>query len=400
MNELYTNFLELAKTAVPYFGQWTYTHPMIVTQETNETMRFLQKAMYTSIRHFVENYDAYRHLMPVSEQVSAILSLCKDVPYRPGTYRTDFLIDENKRIRLIEITCRFALNGFLRSGFFHLLADRFIQEHPQVVKIDPYTAFFDELAAYFGAFSHVCLLKDDKFNEGRYLKLLFQSAGYPVHVLELDDIPARLDLLEHAAVIGQLRHDELCALSLPVVERIIHSNLINDLRTVLLIHDKRFFAVLGNDDFLHTALSKANAERFRAHLVPTWGWHERRDLWAQARQHKEDWVIKPRALGMGIGVKAGCLTAEAEWQAVFSQADVEDLTLQPYVPQARFHGWVGEEERREDYVVGTLLFFEDHYFGPGLFRASSCPITNQGDDRKIAPLVSPAFAGIDERMVI
>lgn len=389
MNELYEGFLEVARTAVPYFKQYTYDHPMVISLETNETMRFLQKAMYKAICHFVDNYEQYSHLMPVSDEVCAILELCKDVPYRAGTYRTDFLIDESRQIQLIEITCRFALNGLLRTGFLNLITDIFLQDKPQIKKIDQYTPIFEALVAYFGAFSHVCLLKNDPFNEGRYLIPLFEHAGYPIHILEFEEIPRKLDLLDNAAVIGQLRQDEWCTLPIAAVEHIIHTNLINDLRTVFLIHDKRFFSVLGNDDFLYSAMSQAEVERFRSHLVPTWGWHERCDLWERAREEKDGWIIKPRDLGMGIGVKAGCLTIEDEWQALFSQSDAVDLILQPFVHQARFNGRVGDELRREDYVVGTLLFFENDFFGPGLFRASSHPVTNQGDDRKIAPLVTP-----------
>jgi hypothetical protein len=45
---------------------------------------------------------------------------------------------------------------------------------------------------------------------------------------------------------------------------------------------------------------------------------------------------------------------------------------------------VGSEVRTNDYVTGTLLFFQGGYFGPGMFRASSHPVINVGDDRKIA----------------
>jgi hypothetical protein len=399
LNSLYAGFVEVAETAIPYFGQYTYRQPMVITLETNDEMHFLQKAMYRAIRHFVENFEEYRHLMPVSDEVSAILARCKDVPYRTGTYRTDFLIDENKRIRLIEITCRFALNGLLRAGFLHLMVDQMLQNKPQVRKIDQYSAFFDAFLAYLGEFSHVCFLKDDSFNEGRYFKPVFQNVGYPVHVIELNDIANRLDLLDNAAVIGQLTHDELCSLSPRALEKIIHSNIINDLRTVFLIHDKRFFSVLGNDDFLTKALGTADAERFRPYIVPTWGWHERRDLWAQAQQNKKDWIIKPRALGMGIGVKAGLLTDEAEWQSLFSQPEAVELTLQPYIVQTLFHGQVGAEERH-DYVTGTLLFFEDHFFGPGVFRASSHPVTNQGDTRRLAHIVTNDTQLFDKDMIL
>ncbi len=399
MNKLYAGFLEVAKTAVPYFEQYTYRQPMVVTPETNDNMHFLQKAMYKAIRHFVENYDTYRHLMPVSSETESILDICRHVPYRAGTYRTDLLIDENKHIWLIEITCRFALNGLLRAGFMHQMVARMLINKPPIHKIDQYTPFFDVLADYWGEYTHVCFLKNDKFNESRYFIPLFESIGVPVYVLELEDIPHRLALLENAAVIGQLRQDEWCALPEDVVQKIIHSNLLNDLRTVFLIHDKRFFSVLGNDEFLHTAMSKGEAERFRAHLVPTWGWHERRDLWEQARKEKDGWIIKPRALGMGIGVKVGCLTGQAEWEAVFRHEDAGDLTLQPYIRQARFHGRVGEEERH-DYIVGTLLTFEDHYFGPGVFRASSHLITNQGDTRRLAHVVTGDVQCFDNEMII
>jgi hypothetical protein len=399
MNALYQAFLEQAKMAVPYFRQYTYDQPMVVTLATNDTMRFMQKAMYKAIRHFVDHFGEYRHLMPVSDRVAEILALCRDVRYKTGTYRTDFLIDEHRQIKLIEITCRFALNGLLRAGFLHQMIDDMLHDKPPIDKINQYDPFFESLAVYFGAFSHVCLLKNDSYNEGRYLTPLFERVGYPVHIIEYSDIPQSVHLFTGAAVIGQLTQEELCALPNSTLERIIHSNLLNDLRTVFLIHDKRFFSVLGNDDFLNAAMSREEADRFRSHLVPTWAWHERRDLWSQAQRDKEHWIIKPRAEGRGIGVKAGCLTDEAEWLASFSQPDAADLTLQPYLQQSMFRGTVGDE-MRHDYVVGTLLFFEDHFFGPGVFRASSTQITNQGDTRRLAHIVTDDTRFFDRGMVI
>ena len=94
-------------------------------------LRRVQQLYLKCIRHFVENYDRYREWMPVSARVGEILALCRGKPYRPGTYRTDFVIDEANQIRLIETTCRFAMNGYFTSGFFiHNLADRFLAAWP------------------------------------------------------------------------------------------------------------------------------------------------------------------------------------------------------------------------------------------------------------------------------
>jgi hypothetical protein len=193
--------------------------------------------------------------------------------------------------------------------------------------------------------------------------------------------------LKRAAVVGELNHEELRRLPEAAVAAIVESDLLNDLRTVFLIHDKRFFSVLGNADFLNSAIGQQAADRFRQYLVPTYTWQERPDLWERARRDKGSWIVKPSVLGKGVGVKAGCLTSESDWQALFLQKEAEDLSLQPYIAQRKFHGWVGNENRH-DYAVGTLLFFEDGFYGPGLFRASSHPITNMGDDRKISPLVT------------
>ena len=85
---------------------------------------------------------------------------------------------------------------------------------------------------------------------------------------------------------------------------------------------------------------------------------------------------------------AGPLTDAAEWQALFDTGRADRMVLQEYVPQRRFRGTIGGQAYR-DYAAGTLLFFEEGYFGPGLFRTSSYPVTNKVDDRKIAPLVTP-----------
>ena len=128
---LYKGFLETARGGAEYFRPWTYDLPLAIRPETNDRLRRVQQLYLKCIRHFVENYDRYREWMPVSSQVAGILDLCRGKPYRPGTYRTDFVIDEANQIRLIETTCRFAMNGYFTSGFFiHNLADRFLAAWP------------------------------------------------------------------------------------------------------------------------------------------------------------------------------------------------------------------------------------------------------------------------------
>jgi len=386
---LHDGFLEISRDAVDYFAQWTYDSPLIVTPETNQRMHNIQKLLYKSIRHFVENYDKYRYIMPVSEAKNKILELYQDTPYRTGTYRTDFVIDINNHIKLIEITCRFALNGFFISGFFNLMADRYIEENPGFNKLDEYSAYYDYLIKYFGEFDHICILKGkDNKNETKYSVAVFEKAGYKVHVIPTDSITENLHLLRRAAVISELDHDELCSLPTETIKTIINSRLLNDLRTVLLIHDKRFFGVLNNQSFLQDALTDQENDEFRQYLVPTHMWNEEnRKIWINAKNNKDQWIIKPCVLGKSINVYGGPTTSEEEWRGLFQEDKLSGMILQTYIEQRKFKGNI-KDKQYEDYAVGTLLFFDDNFFGPGLFRASSHPITNVVDDRKLFPLVT------------
>ena len=386
--KLYESFVEVSDSMCQYFSTWTYNEPIIITKETYYKMQRVQKLLYKSIRYFVEHYDDFRILMPVSERIYEILSLYKDKPYRVGTYRTDFLFDKNNNIKLIEITCRFALNGFFTTGYFNRMADKYLENQINVQTIDAYKRFYDYLMRYFGEFDHVCILKgSDDRNETKHIIDIFEKAGYRVHVIHTDSISEKLYLLDNAAVIGELDHEEICSLPTDTIRSIIHSNLINDLRTVFLIHDKRFFSVLYNNDFLNAALSEDERNEFMNYLLPTYTWGEKSEIVAHVKNNKNKWIIKPSVFGKSIDVYAGCATSEDEWQVLFTEERIKKMVFQSYVEQRKFAGAI-KGKHYEDYAAGTLLFFDDNFFGPGLFRASSFPVTNKVDDRKIFSIVT------------
>jgi hypothetical protein len=391
---LYKGFQDVARTAAEYFRPWTYDVPLAIRKETNDGLRRVHSLFLKCIRHFVEQYDRYRDLMPVPDRVAEILALCRRKPYRPGTYRADFVIDEASRIKLIETTCRFAMNGYFTSGFFiHNLADRFLAGRPDIRKIDAYTPFYDRYMDYFGPFEHVCLLKGaDNRNDTKFVIPVFEKAGFPVQVIPAVEIPANIHRFRDAAVLGELSHEEICALPPETIAAIIDANSLNDLRTVFLIHDKRFFALLGHDAFLRAALAPAEIGELRPYLVPTYTKRLNPEIWKEARTDKSRWIIKPYNMGKSIDVHAGALTDTAEWAALFDSGRADTMVLQEFVSQRRFHGTIGDKTYH-DYVTGTLLFFEDGYFGPGLCRASSYPVTNKVDDRKVAPLVTEDVSG-------
>ena len=355
----------------------------MLTREQNKNMAFIQECLLDCINHFVSNVEKYGQLMPLSDRVMQLLTICQRFPYRPGTYRTDFVMTAEGKVKIIEITARFALNGFIRSGIVNGFAERWASERG-IETQSQYPEFFRELENYVNGANEILLLKNDSFNEGKYLQKLFGAAGYSVDVLDLGDLPHNVDRLASSMCVSQLSHDELFALPDDVIEAMMEGNLLNDLRTVLLVHDKRFFTLLWDDAFRDNALGPAKSLAFKEFLTPTFSPVAHPDLWAQLPKSEQDWIVKPTALGMGLGITARPAVTEAQWLEALTSYDPQATVFQPYLTQRRFSGRVGSEVRTNDYLTGTLLFFQGGYFGPGMFRASSHPVTNVADDRKIA----------------
>ena len=107
----------ISQEQVPYYRKYTYDKPLIMSIETYEKTKLLGKVLNKAIRYFVDHYLDCQDIMPLDERTMQILSICEKYPFRTGMYRTDFVIDQNNRLKIIEMTTRQPLNGYFISGF-------------------------------------------------------------------------------------------------------------------------------------------------------------------------------------------------------------------------------------------------------------------------------------------
>ena len=105
-----------------------------------------------------------------------------------------------------------------------------------------------------------------------------------------------------------------------------------------------------------------------------------------AKINKDNWILKHNALGKSKSIYAGIVTTAQDWDEIFKKENLNDFVLQRWVPQNKIKGKILDQEY-EDYVTGTLLFFNNNYFGLGPFRTSSFPVTNIVDDRKATSII-------------
>ena len=192
---------------------------------------------------------------------------------------------------------------------------------------------------------------------------------------------------EEDLLVSALNQKDLLSYSPDTLKRMADAGMRNDFRTIFLLHDKRFFYLFFEPSFTNACLTPKEAAFLLAHTAPTYLYGRQMEVWADARAHKDGYILKHHCLGKSEKVFAGCLTTEEEWEGLFSSNEVGEMILQPFLRQRIFHGkWKGQQ--LDDYVSGTILTVDDRYFGTGLFRTSTRPVINQADAHKIAPLIT------------
>jgi len=373
-----------------YYKQWMFDKPLLIKEDTVVVASQLQRLLRKAILHFVENYKKYEHLMPLSTSARAVVDCFSERKYRIGTYRTDFVYDDSKNMRLIEITCRFALNGLFLPSIMESVADEHRQNYlPRIAPNNIYPAIFDYMKSRFGDSTSIFVLKGaDTRNASKIYTDLLTKSGYTITDISFDDLHNQIDQIDaRDVIVSELALEEIESIPIETIQLLAQKNIINDLRTVFLIHDKRFFSVLSNSDFLSDVFTTEEIDFFWQFLIPTYTYSDAyADIWKDAALHKDDWIIKHSTLGKSQKIYAGVVMSDEEWLAIFESDDIDKMILQQWIPQEKVHGTV-EGVRFEDYVTGTLLYFDDRFFGFGDFRTSSHPVINVVDHRKYCSLL-------------
>ncbi|WP_299064593.1 hypothetical protein [uncultured Polaribacter sp.] len=371
-----------------YYKQWMFEQPIIINKNHNDQLIKLQKVMYKLICEFVTSYNKYKHLMPVNSEVEEIIRIFNKKEYKTGTYRTDFVYDKNNQVKIIEITCRFSLNGmFLAELINDVASDYQKKELADVEIVNLYEPIYIHFESYLKDIESIFILKgDDVRNESKIYIDIFIRMGYKVIEVNYKEIEKFIGSMKSSLVISELAFDEITSFSLQTIEQLMPLNIINDFRTIFLIHDKRFFSVLGKKELLENVLTKDEILFFKDFYIPTYTSIEEREIWEKAKSQKDKWILKHRALGKSQKIYAGIVTENDVWEKLFSETERKEMILQKWIPQKTITGNISEENF-EDFVTGTLLFFDDNYFGMGDFRTSSHPVTNKVDHRKASSLI-------------
>ena len=365
-----------------YYYHWYHPRPVLITPQRRDELRRLHAILVRCCHHFIGGWQRW---LPLGERESAILAEQARYPLRLGTWRPDYLAATDGTLRLCEITSRFFGHGVFLSWFAHHWAQGFLEDFPDAVCDDRYPLLLDKMLSLTGGRPLMYVFKSsDRTSEIKLYKRFYEAHGVSVTVLEADEVCRRRPEWDRpdCTLISALNQKDIMAMDDGTLRAMLERGIISDMRNVFLVHDKRFMQLWFDDAFTGECLTADDTAFLRSHAIPT---YPLADKLGEALAHKDDWIIKPCRLGKSEGVYAGVLTSEEEWRRVLREP--QDYIIQPFIAQRTFPT-VWEGTPFDDYLCGMMLCVDDEYFDSGLFRFSSLPVTNVGDDRKAAMIHS------------
>ena len=373
-----------------YFLRWYHSKPLVITGQRREELTQLHRVLYKACEYLAINYreftDPYLRLSPKEME---ILDYQSTKPFRAGAWRPDWIVSSQGDILICEITSRFFGHGLFMSYYAECDAARYGQGASR----------YEEVIAHIlelpGDKDEIFVLKSaDKTSAIAMYKPLYERFGKKVMILEADEVEANRSAWEGKCILSALNQHDLMSFSMDTLKALVDSGMINDLRTILLLHDKRFMRLWFEDSFTERFLSPEEADFLRSHAIMTYLSSDT-EAFADARANKDKYILKPYMLGKSEDVYAGCMTSEKEWKEIWEKKDMSGFILQPFVEQRTFpQDWEGQHF--DEYICGMMLCIDDRYYDSGMVRASSAPVTNKVDDRKMSVVHSSDMSMIEK----
>ena len=381
---------------LPHKGKDTFIDiPVAVTQrlfdEGSALTTLLNKALCQIVNNF-DNDPRIQRIYNLDDHLKSLVKICNATPYHIGLYRPDFLIDQDGQLKLCEIGCRYPLNGWMLSGYLHKAMREISNEGGENAN-SIIEAITDALASRLPDNAHIFLVHDNEpgseifylLEELRHRGVSYQSVK-PASLraangkLSNDEVEADFALLE-------LDREELKLIDQQVLMQLVRSNnYLNDIRSLILVHDKRVLAVLDDDGIMSDYLSIDEYSKLKPYLIRSISTSSPAHI-DQLMHTQEAWILKRASGGRGIGALLNKECRTEEWQTTLLNHS-DEYMAQQWVSQARFPApyVAADDDHNKDndepiYLVGMLLCENDHFHGPGLFRGSSQSIVNVHEGR-------------------
>ena len=372
--------------------------PAVVDAAHLTALERLAQLLDAALRAIVARYfddSRIRAIYRLPESLNRILRQSHDRPYRVGYYRPDFVYDTAGQPRICEIGARYPLNGWMVS---RLAAEAY---GPAAERLGLRTqigqhAFLRDLLTLHPPGSTVAMVHEREAGTELFqLREALRRQGtdfVQVAPGRLGAVRGRLTVdgrpIDRAIL--DLDRSELTMIADDVLAALLDGEAyFNDVRTLILVHDKRVLAVLWDEAIMRDYLPANDLAALRPYLIPSWAPASLKE--AESLQTRpENLIAKRNSGGRGLGTVVRDGSDLAQWWDLV-RGHWTEYMFQSYLPQRTFVSPDGDSGEARIHLVGMQLCRDALSFGLGVFRGSDQAVINlhQNRGRLYQTLVRP-----------
>jgi len=389
-----TNGILLKELMTQYYGKLPFEGdtfsavPVVVKPQYLAQMDRLCQVLNRALVNIVQAYftdERIREIYNLDEEMEGILRVAAEKPYTVGLYRPDLLQDESGQTRICEIGARYPINGWMISYYLNLICrNSEVMPRKELQAVPGQLEFLQTLYDTFDANQPVILVHDNEkgtevFNLlHEFGKKGLSSISASPTDLKLHNGQVTLNNKAVSQFILEMDREELRKFSQDVLHHIIRNGIyFNDVRTLILVHDKRVLAALYDESIMADHLSVEDYLFLRPFLIPTFTLNDAAKR-EEVIHSKQNWLLKQNSGGRGIDIYVKDECTSQAWADVVNNRWPEYM-VQQYVQQQEFH-YIKNPNIN---IVGMLLCYNDRSFGPGLFRGAAGCVVNVHNGRAV-----------------
>ncbi len=374
------------KMSFDRYGKNFNPYPIIFDDDVIEQIEEANNIIIIALDAIIKNYfhdKDVQSILKLSNKASILLEKCSKITYKLGSIRPDFLITTDNRIKICEINARFPFNGILVAQFLRDIYNKTgISDY---VSINQYPNIINLVLKNFDLSKPIIILRDrEKGYDMNFLENILKENS-KIKQKQISLIPNELTVFDGKLLfkgqiceqfIIELHQDELLSLSDNFLEALVKTNYINDLRTILIGHDKRLLAAFSKPEIMLRYISMEEFKILNKYIIQTY--LPNNEINKEVVSNKNNWVLKKYGGGKGVGMYVG-KTHSAELIKNILKNECQDYIIQPYIFQKKvpiYTKYNNNIDFANMYIVGFFANYNKNFLGAGFLRVSSGDIVN------------------------
>lgn len=336
--------------------------------------------LHEALTQIVTNYFKdvrIRNEYNLDAKLETILREVAIFPYQVGMFRPDILIDNEGQPKICEIGCRYPINGWMISYYLNQsIHELMLEEGKESNVYQKLLSLISGISQEFNKKEPIAYLhKKEKGTEAHLLlkeltKIGFLLSDISVEGLQLRNNQVWVNNSKVSQFIIEMDREELKEIPLEILKEITKSSkCLNDIRTIILVHDKQVLSVLYNEEIMLSYMSTDDYMFLKNYLIPSYNLNnlEHRTM---LKNSDKNWILKQTSGGRGIEMFVKQETQAKQWEELLDK-HWKDYMVQEYIDQEEF---LIEDEWMN--IVGMMLVHNKTFYGLGVYRGSKDLIIN------------------------